>query len=62
MANAVINAGVLIGHHSIINTCAVIERDIQLGDFVHISPNATLTGSVEIKNGVHVWCGCSDYP
>ena len=42
MAGSVINASVKIGKHVIINTCAVIEHDNFIEDYVHISPNATL--------------------
>ena len=38
MAGAVINTEAMIGKHCIINTCAVIEHDNQLGDYVHEMP------------------------
>ncbi len=55
MPLAVINVGVKIGKHCIVNTGAIIEHDCVLDDFVHISPNATLCGSVII--GSYSWIG-----
>ena len=55
MPLAVINVGVKIGEHCIINTGAIIEHDCILHDFVHVSPNATLCGSVVI--GRYSWIG-----
>lgn len=55
MANAVINAGSLIGRHCIINTCAVVEHDNQIEDFAHISVGAKLAGTVHI--GRRTWIG-----
>jgi sugar O-acyltransferase (sialic acid O-acetyltransferase NeuD family) len=54
MPNAVINAAVSIGKNCIINTAAVVEHDGILHDYTHISPNASLAGGVEIKEGTHV--------
>ncbi|TXC92369.1 acetyltransferase [Metabacillus litoralis] len=62
MARAVINANSLIGKQSIINTGAIVEHDNEISDFVHISPNATLTGSVTINEGAHIGAGASVIP
>ena len=62
MANAVINAGSKIGQHTIINTASVIEHDNSIGAFVHISPNATLTGGVRVEEGVHIGAGATIIP
>ncbi|MDG0837076.1 acetyltransferase [Staphylococcus equorum] len=48
MANTVINADTSIGKHSIINTGAIVEHDNNISDFVHVSPNSTLTGGVTV--------------
>ncbi len=48
LSGAVINASVRIGNHCIINTLSIVEHDNILNDFVHISPRATLSGSVQI--------------
>jgi sugar O-acyltransferase (sialic acid O-acetyltransferase NeuD family) len=54
MQGSIINAGASIGKHCIINTATVIEHDCVIHDFVHISPNVTLCGSVEVGEGTHV--------
>ena len=57
MANAAINAGAMVGQHCIINTSAVVEHDNHLADFVHISPNAALGGTVMVGEETHVGIG-----
>lgn len=57
MAHASINPGVRISAHCIINTGAVVEHDNILEDFVHVSPNATLCGTVQIGHDTHVGAG-----
>lgn len=54
MPHALINAGAMIGRHCIVNTGAIVEHDNVIGNFAHISPNATLTGNVGIGEGVHI--------
>ena len=53
-ANAVINASAVIGKHCIINTGAVIEHDNVIEDYAHISPHATLCGTVRIGKLTHI--------
>lgn len=55
MAGAVINACATLGAHCIINTRAVIEHDNVIEDYVHISPNAALGGTVRV--GECTWIG-----
>ncbi len=55
MACATINAFAEVKCGVIVNTCAVIEHDCKLGEFCHVSPNATLAGGVRI--GKCVWIG-----
>ena len=55
MAGAVINACAAVGDHCIINTRAVIEHDNVIEDYVHISPNAALGGTVRV--GTRTWIG-----
>lgn len=54
MAKAAINSSARIGRHCIINTGAVVEHDNILSDYVHISPNATLCGTVTVGKGTHI--------
>ncbi len=59
---AVVQAGAVVGKHCIINTAAVVEHDCRLDDFVHISPNAALSGNVTVGKGTHVGTGASVIP
>ena len=57
MANACINTSAKIGKHCIINTAAIIEHDNILEDYVHVSPNATLSGTVKVGELTHIGSG-----
>ena len=57
MANACINASTKIGKHCIINTASVIEHDNLINNYVHISPNATLCGTIKVGECTHVGAG-----
>lgn len=57
MANAVINSCANIGKHCIINTGAIIEHDNILEDYVHISPNVSLAGTVTVGRYTHIGVG-----
>lgn len=55
MAGTVINAASIIGDGCIINTCASVDHDCIIGNFVHISVGAHVAGTVEI--GDRTWIG-----
>ncbi len=55
MAGAVVNADTKIGTHCILNSGSVVEHDSRLADYVHISPHATLCGTVQV--GEASWIG-----
>ena len=59
MAGAVVNVCTSIGKHCIINTCAVIEHDNVIENYVHVSPNAALGGTVRIGALTHVGIGAT---
>lgn len=59
MAGAAINSNAVIGKHCIINTCAVVEHDDVLEDYVHISPKAALGGAVRVGTGTHIGIGAT---
>jgi len=59
MANAVINTSAKIGKHCIINTGAIVEHDNVLEDYVHISPNVALGGTVKVGELSHIGIGSS---
>ena len=54
MANAAVNSCAVVGKHCIVNTGAVIEHDCRLENYVHVSPNATLCGTVSIGELTHI--------
>ncbi|MBS2969654.1 acetyltransferase [Metabacillus sp. KIGAM252] len=62
MPNCIVNAEATIGNHCILNTGSIIEHDNLLQEFVHISPNATLTGSVKIGMGAHIGASATVIP
>ncbi len=62
MPNTAINARTVIGNHVIINTGAVVEHDCDIADFVHISPRATLCGSVIVGEGSWICAGATVVP
>lgn len=57
MANACINANAQIGKNCIINTGAIVEHDDIIEDYVHISPNATICGTVKVGAFTHIGAG-----
>lgn len=57
MANTSINTSAKIKKHCIINTGAVVEHDNIIEDYVHVSPNATLCGTVQIGELTHIGAG-----
>lgn len=62
MQGSIINAGTRIGKHCIVNTASIIEHDCMVDDFVHVSPNATLCGGVQIGEGTHIGAGAIVIP
>jgi acetyltransferase EpsM len=62
MPQAVINADVIIGNHCIINSCSVVEHDSLLENFVHLCPNSTIAGTVEMREGSWVGSGATIIP
>lgn len=61
MANACINSSARIGKHCIINTGAIIEHDNIIENFVHISPNSALGGTVRIGENRYRKCSKEQY-
>ena len=59
MARAVVNACTTVGEHCIINTGAVVEHDNVIENYVHISPNAALGGTVRVGSLTHVGIGAT---
>ncbi len=59
MAGVVVNVCATIGKHCIVNTGAIVEHDNVLKDFVHISPNAALGGTVCVGEKTHIGIGAT---
>lgn len=55
VAGAVVYPGAVVGRGCIINTCASVDHDCQIADFVHVSVGAHVTGTVII--GERTWIG-----
>lgn len=55
MAGVVINSSCIIGKGCIINTSCCLDHDNVIEDYVHISPGASLAGTVSIGRGS--WLG-----
>ena len=55
MAGAVVNPGARLGQGVIINTCASVDHDCVLEDYVHIAVGAHLCGADRI--GARTWVG-----
>lgn len=50
MPQAVINVSVQVGKACIVNTAVIIEHDCHVGNGVHLSPSATLGGTVSVED------------
>lgn len=55
MQGTIIQSCAQIGRHCIINTGASVDHDCRISDFVHIAPQAVLSGNVEV--GECSWIG-----
>lgn len=55
MAGTVINPGARIGKGCIINTCASVDHDCVIGDYVHIAVGAHVAGTCTV--GERTWIG-----
>ena len=62
MAGAIVNSATRIGRHCILNTNCSVDHDCDLGDYVHISPNATLCGTISVGQGTQVGAGATVMP
>jgi len=62
MQGAIIQSGVTIGKHAIVNTQASVDHDCFLADFVHLSPHACLCGGVTVGEGTQIGAGAVVIP
>lgn len=61
-ALAVLAPGATVGKCAIINHGAIIDHDCVLGAWVHVAPNATVGGGVEIGEGTLIGAGATVLP
>ena len=54
MAHCVVQARAQIAEGCIVNTAAVVEHDVEIGEFVHVACNATLCGNVKVGAYSHI--------
>ena len=59
MAGVIVNTSTIIGKHCILNSSCTIDHDCLIHDFVHVSPNATLSGSVQVGKGCWIGAGAT---
>jgi len=57
LAGSVVQTRALLTQGCIINTGAVIEHDVSIGEFSHVAPGAVLCGDVRIAEHCHVGAG-----
>jgi sugar O-acyltransferase (sialic acid O-acetyltransferase NeuD family) len=57
MHGAVVNAGAVVGSNCILNTNSVIEHDVVLGDFSHVSTGSIVNGDTRIGEGSFIGSG-----
>ena len=62
MAGVIIQPGVKIGRHCIVNTGSCIDHDCIIDDFAHIAPKCGLAGGVSIGEGSFIGIGSSIVP
>lgn len=55
MAGTVVGPDTVLGRSCIVNTCASLDHDCVLGDYVHMAPGANLCGGVRV--GTHTLIG-----
>lgn len=61
-AQAVVAPGARLGRAVIVNHGAVVDHDVQVGDFCHVAPLAALGGGAEVGANVLVGSGASVLP
>src|SRR5215472_12692582 len=49
---------VLVGADSIVNSAAVVEHDVRLGEFVHVGPGSALGGGTTVGQESYLGIGC----
>ena len=56
-SGVVVNPAAMVGEHVILNTCASVDHDCVVGDYVHLCPGVRLAGAVTVGAGTMVGLG-----
>ena len=56
---AIVQSGVTIAQHSIINTKALVEHDCRIGRYNHLAPGAVLCGQVVTQQQAYIGAGAT---
>ena len=59
MPNAVVNNSAVVGKGVIINTCASVDHDDIIGDFVHIACGVHIAGTATVGKGTWIGIGAT---
>lgn len=62
MAGAIVNAGVVVKAHAVLNTGCIVEHDVTVAEYAHIGPGAVLAGAVALEEGAFVASGATVCP
>jgi sugar O-acyltransferase (sialic acid O-acetyltransferase NeuD family) len=62
LPGSIVNSGSVTGMHCVINTAAIVEHDSYIFNFVHLAPNVTLCGGVEIGEGTFIGAASTVLP
>ncbi len=54
LSGARVQTGAQIAGHTIVNSCALVEHDCQIGAYNHIAPKATLCGEIHTEENVFI--------
>jgi acetyltransferase EpsM len=54
LGNAVIQTGARVGAHCVVNSGAIVEHDVDLGDFSHAAPAAVVGGGARVGEGAYI--------
>jgi len=57
LAGSIIQVRASVANGCIVNTRAVVEHDVTLGDFTHVAPGAVICGDVRVGAFCHVGAG-----
>jgi len=62
LPGSVVQVDARLGQHVIVNTCASVDHDCQIEDFVHLAPGVHLAGEVIIRTGAFLGIGAVAIP